>query len=87
VPRLGICPQCQGAGAIGFETGPAAEPCTGCQGTGRTYPEPQWRGLFREMINEKGVLLDPEWRLLLEGLVALEERVATLEAAGSLDEL
>jgi hypothetical protein len=83
--QLGTCPQCQGAGAVGFETGPAAEPCTGCKGTGRTYSEQDWRGVFRAMIDEKGVLLDPEWRLLLEGLAALESRVAALEVARAAD--
>lgn len=77
--RLTQCPECQGTGAIAFDTGPAAEPCQRCAGTGWLYSGRAGRGLFGAMVIEGGALLDPKMRLLLNGLIALEERVAQLE--------
>lgn len=78
---LGDCPFCEGRGVLAFETGPEVEPCRECSGTGRTYSDPRYRGLFEAILREKGVLLDPDMRLLLLGLAALDERVAMLEEA------
>ena len=77
--RLSPCSSCGGQGLLTFETGPAVEPCTDCRGTGRVYSDSTLRGLFAEMLRQKGVLLDPDMRLLLVGLDALDERVQALE--------
>ena len=76
---LGSCPFCGGQGLQTYETGPAVEPCSECRGTGRTYDDPRFRGVFRALLNEKGVLLDRDMRLLLLALDALDERVGVLE--------
>jgi hypothetical protein len=60
------------------------EPCRECNGSGRTYDDPTYRGLFSELLREKGVLLDADIRLLLLGLEALDTRVADLEDASRL---
>jgi hypothetical protein len=57
------------------------EPCRECRGSGRTYDDPTYRGLFGELLREKGVLLDADIRLLLLALEALDARVADLEDA------
>lgn len=78
---LGICPFCHGRGVAAFERGPEVEPCAECAGTGRTYGEPGYRGLFDAIMRDRGVLLDPDMRLLLIGLDALDRRLAALEDA------
>jgi len=77
--RLSQCPDCAGQGAVPFETGRPAEPCPRCHGTGREYNRPEFRELFDAMIAEREVFASPDWRLLLEGLSALEQRIETLE--------
>ena len=77
--HLWMCPICEGQGTVVFESGPAAEPCTSCDGTGQCYSDPELRGLFEAMIEDRGVMLDPAMRLLLNGLAALDARVASLE--------
>lgn len=76
---LGVCPFCEGIGVVAFERGPEVEPCSDCRGTGRTYGEPEYRGLFEAIMRDRGVLLDPDMRLLLLGLDALDKRLAALE--------
>lgn len=82
---LGVCPFCEGKGVLAFDRGPEVEPCGECGGTGRTYGEPRYRGLFEAIIRDRGVLLDPDMRLLLLGLDALDRRVAALENAARTD--
>jgi hypothetical protein len=82
-PSLAVCTECGGKGAIGFDRGPAAEPCTRCRGTGRMFSDPEYRGVFAAMISEGGVFVDPQWRLLLEALNALDKRVWELERGAS----
>lgn len=79
--RLSACPFCEGRGLLTFESGPAVEPCRECDGSGQIYDDPAYRGLFSELLREKGVLLDADIRLLLLGLEALEARLTELEAA------
>lgn len=66
---------------LAFERGPEVEPCRECAGTGRQYSEPGYRGMFDALLREKGVLLDPDMRLLLLALDALDRRLTTLEEA------
>jgi hypothetical protein len=77
---LSPCPFCEGRGLLTFERGPEVEPCTECNGTGRLYTDPTLRGLFAELLRQKGVFLDADMRLLLLGLDALDERLAAVEA-------
>lgn len=81
---LDACPFCEGRGVLTFERGPGVEPCTECAGTGRTYSEPEYRGLFEAIMRDRGVLLDPDMRLLLLGLDALDKRLTALEEASRL---
>ena len=76
---LSPCPFCDGQGLLTFERGPEVEPCTDCNGTGRVYSDEAYRGLFAELLRQKGVFLDPEMRLLLLGLDALDTRLRVLE--------
>ena len=76
---LSPCSSCGGQGLLTFESGPEVEPCTDCQGTGRVYSDRTLKGLFAELLKQKGVLLDPDMRLLLIGLDALDRRVQGLE--------
>ena len=79
--RLSACPSCAGKGLLTFESGPAVEPCRECNGSGRIYDDPAYRGLFTELLREEGVLLDEDMRLLLLGLEALDVRLSKLEDA------
>ena len=72
---------CQGKGLLTFERGPAVEPCRECRGAGRTYNDSTYRGLFSELLREKGIFLDSDVRLMLLGLEALDMRIAALEDA------
>jgi hypothetical protein len=47
------------------------------------FSDPQYRGVFAAMISEGGVFVDPQWRLLLEALNALDTRVGELERGAS----
>jgi hypothetical protein len=47
------------------------------------FSDPQYRGVFAALINEGGVFLEPQGRLLLEALNALDARVAELERGAS----
>ena len=85
--RLLPCGECGGEGLLRFERGPAVEPCRACSGTGWTYTGDGYRGMFAALIEEKGVLLDRDVRLLLVGLDALERRVRELEPAAPASEL
>ena len=49
------------------------------------FSDPQYRGVFAAMIGEGGALLDPQWRLLLEALDALDNRVRALEGPDESD--
>jgi hypothetical protein len=71
------CPFCRGAGVVAFDAGPVVELCAECRGTGRVVT--RWRGVFAGLVQEKGVLLDTEMRLLLVALDELEKRVDLLE--------
>ena len=71
------CPFCKGTGAETFDTGPAVEICTQCRGTGRLLGSR--RRVFASLLEEKGVFLDAEMRLLLVALADLEERIDGLE--------
>ncbi len=77
--RLSPCPSCGGRGLLTFERGPGVEPCTVCLGAGRVYSDPDLRGVFAALLEEKGVLLEADMRLLLLGLDAIDRRVAALE--------
>ena len=78
--RLTPCPFCEGAGLLTFDSGPAVEPCGECRGTGRIYSDVEYRGLFDELLRERGVFLEADMRLLLMGLRALEARLEKIEA-------
>ena len=65
---------------ITFERGPSVEACPRCRGAGRVYGDPSFRGVFAAMIAERGIFLDPDLRLLLEALNALDERVCRVES-------
>jgi hypothetical protein len=78
---LSQCPLCDGSGAAVFEADPQVEPCSACGGTGKSFSDPRYRGLFRTLLGDTDVLTAPEQRLLLQGLSALEQRVADLEKA------
>jgi hypothetical protein len=80
---LSPCPFCDGQGLLTFERGPEVEPCTECKGTGRVYGDPMFRGLFAELLRQKGVFLDADMRLLLLGLDALDQRLEALEVDAS----
>lgn len=72
------CPFCEGTGLALFEgAGPSVEICSECDGTGRLLSEK--RGVFRELMREKGVMLTTEMRLLLVALDELERRLDELE--------
>jgi hypothetical protein len=79
--RLSPCPFCDGQGLLTFERGPAVEPCKECSGSGRTFSDADYRGLFAELLRDNGVFLDKDMRLLLLGLDALDRRLHALEAA------
>ena len=83
--RLLPCPDCGGSGARTSERGRAAEDCPSCRATGFLYPDPELRGLFRELLRDEHLLLmagdGVTRRLLLEGLVRLELRVERVERA------
>ena len=74
---LPSCPFCNGAGAQTFETGPPVELCSHCDGTGRLVGE--WNGIFAALLDEKGVFLESDMRLLLAALARLEARVDAIE--------
>jgi hypothetical protein len=76
---LSPCPLCDGQGLLTFERGPEVEPCTECNGTGRVYSDRTYKGLFAELLKQKGIFLDADMRLLLLGLDALDERLRALE--------
>jgi hypothetical protein len=76
---LSPCPFCDGQGLLTFERGPEVEPCTECKGTGRVYSDPAYKGLFAELLRQKGLFLAADMRLLLLGLDALDERLGALE--------
>jgi hypothetical protein len=80
--RLGPCPSCDGQGLLAFDRGPGVEPCTECNGTGRVYSDPTYRGLFAELLRQRGSSLDPDTRLILLGLDALDRRLRALEDDG-----
>jgi hypothetical protein len=63
-----------------FEHGPAVEPCRECGGAGRIYSDPGLRGLFSELLRDKGVFLDRDMRLLLLGLESLDRRIQAVES-------
>jgi len=75
------CPFCKGTGAETFETGPAVEICSQCRGTGRLLGSR--RKVFASLLDEKGVFLDVEMRLLLVALAELEERLDAIERKDS----
>ncbi len=62
-----------------FDRGPAVEPCTRCAGTGRSFSDPEYRGLFTSLLRESGVFLEADMRLLLVGLEALDRRLQVVE--------
>ena len=76
---LSECPDCAGAGVVTFGKSPVAEECPRCRGTGHLYSA-DYRCLFAAMIERGGVFTKPEWRLLLEGLAALERRIEAIES-------
>jgi hypothetical protein len=82
---LGQCPICHGSGTAVFDADPQVEPCTSCHGTGMHFSDPEYRGLFSALLATTDVLTAPEHRLLLNGLVAIERRVADLEQAVALE--
>jgi hypothetical protein len=83
--RLLPCPDCGGTGTRTSERGRSAEECPTCRATGFLYPDPELRGLFRELLRDEHLLLTAgdgvTRRLLLEGLARLEQRVEQLEQA------
>jgi hypothetical protein len=83
VSRLHPCPDCCGSGLRTSDRGRPAEECSTCAATGIAYPDPGLRGLFQEMLRDEHLLLTAgdgvTRRLLLEGLVRLEQRVERLE--------
>lgn len=74
---LAECPVCGGTGAATYETGPAVEICSRCRGSGRLVGD--CRGVFGELLLERGVLLSTDMRLLLVALDELEQRVDRLD--------
>ena len=77
--RLSPCPFCNGQGLVAFDRGPEVEPCSECKGIGRLYSDASFRGIFAELLREKGVFLDADMRLLLLGLDAVDRRLSTIE--------
>ena len=81
--RLHTCPDCGGTGQRTFDRGRPAEDCSTCSATGFAYPDPQLRGLFRELLRDEHLLLvagdGVTRKLLLEGLARLEQRVERIE--------
>ena len=81
--RLLPCPDCSGTGTRTSERGRVAEECPSCRATGFLYPDPELRGLFRELLRDEQLLLTAgdgvTRRLLLEGLARLEQRVERIE--------
>jgi hypothetical protein len=81
--RLLSCPDCGGSGMRTSDRGRAAEDCPSCRATGFLYPDPELRGLFRELLRDEHLLLTAgdgvTRRLLLEGLARLEQRVERIE--------
>ena len=80
--RLLPCPDCDARGTRLPARG-GAEECPTCRGTGFLYPDPELRGLFRELLRDEHLLLTAgegvTRRLLLEGLARLEQRVERIE--------
>ena len=64
---------CGGSGTRTSERGRAAEECPSCRATGFLYPDPELRGLFRELLRDETDQLTEELEVFSErGL----ERVA-----------
>lgn len=83
-----LCEECDGAGAVAFDRGPAAENCTRCGGVGLVMTDPlhalsDLQRLFSVTPSDEGVIAraapGAEWRLLLTALQHLQQRVEELE--------
>jgi hypothetical protein len=89
MPRVHLCEECGGSGALPYDRGPAAERCPRCGGVGVRFADPQAAARdLRDLLTAPGadspelLALGPGGvvRALAAALALVEARVAETEA-------